>query len=68
VTEYRAVIGTHSTVRGDKLLYGHIPDPFPWCRIGSGHARLYVPEAWDKISMYFKQSGMANVIVTLQQG
>ena len=40
VTEYCAVIGTHSTVRGDKLLYGHIPDPFPWCRIGSGHARL----------------------------
>ena len=26
---------------GDKLLYGHIPDPFPQCRIGSGHARLY---------------------------
>ena len=20
--------------------YGHIPDPFPWCGIGSGHARL----------------------------
>ena len=40
VTEYCAVIGTHSTVRGDKLLYGHIPDPFPWCGIGSGHARL----------------------------
>ena len=28
----------------------------------------YVPEAWDKISMYFQQSGMAEVIVTLQQG
>jgi len=27
-------------VRGDKLFYGHVPDPFPWCRIGSGHARL----------------------------
>ena len=27
---------THSTVRGDKLLYGHVPDPFPQC----GHARL----------------------------
>ena len=40
VTEYCAVIGTHSTVRGDKLLYGHIPDPFPWCGIGSGYARL----------------------------
>jgi len=26
-------------VRGDKLLYGHVPDPFPWCRIESGHAR-----------------------------
>jgi len=25
---------------GDKLLYGHVPDPFPRCRIGSGHARL----------------------------
>ena len=27
---------THSTVCGDKLLYGHVPDPFPQC----GHARL----------------------------
>ena len=27
---------------GDKLLYGHVPDPFPRCRIGSGHARLGV--------------------------
>ena len=25
---------------GDKLLYGHVPDPFPRCGIGSGHARL----------------------------
>ena len=25
---------------GDKLLYGHIPDPFPRCRIGSDHTRL----------------------------
>jgi len=41
VTEYCAVIGTHSTVRGDKLLYGQIPDPFPRCGIGSGHARLH---------------------------
>ena len=40
VTEYCAVIGTHSTVRGNKLLYGQIPDPFPRCGIGSGHARL----------------------------
>jgi len=40
VTEYCAVIGTHSTVRGDKLLNGLIPDPFPRCGIGSGHARL----------------------------
>ena len=40
VTEYCAVIGTHSTVRGNKLLYGLIPDPFPRCGIGSGHARL----------------------------
>ena len=29
VTEYCAVIGMHSMVRGDKLLYGHVPDPFP---------------------------------------
>jgi len=36
VTEYCAVIGTHSTVCGDKLLFGHVPDHFPWC----GHARL----------------------------
>ena len=40
VTEYCTLIGTHSTVRGDKLLYGQIPDPFPQCGIGSGHARL----------------------------
>ena len=40
MTEYCAVIGTHSTVRGDKLLYGQIPDPFPRCGIGAGHARL----------------------------
>ena len=40
VTEYCAVIGVHSTVRGDKLLYGHVPDPFPQCGIGSGHMRL----------------------------
>ena len=40
VTEYCAVIVTHSTVRGDKLLYGQIPDPFPRCGIGSGHTRL----------------------------
>ena len=25
---------------GDKLLYGHVPDPFPRCRIGYGDARL----------------------------
>ena len=25
---------------GNKLLYGQIPDPFPRCGIGSGHARL----------------------------
>jgi len=36
VTEYCAVISMHSTVRGDKLLSGHVP----WCGIGSGHARL----------------------------
>ena len=41
MTEYCAVIGTHSTVRGEKLLYGLIPDPFPRCGIGSGHARLH---------------------------
>jgi len=35
-----AVIGTDSTVWGDKMLYGQIPDPFPRCGIGSGHARL----------------------------
>ena len=40
MTEYCAVIGMHSTVWGDKLLYGQIPDPFPRCGIGSGHARL----------------------------
>ena len=42
VTEYCAVIGTRSTVRGNKLLYGHVPDPFPRCGIGSGHVRLQV--------------------------
>ena len=40
MTEYFAVIGTRSTVRGDQLLCGHVPDPFPWCGIGSGHTRL----------------------------
>jgi len=42
MTEYCAVILVHtsSTVRGNKLLYGYVPDPFPWCGIGSGHARL----------------------------
>ena len=38
--EYCAAIDMHSTVQGDKLLYGHVPDPFPRYRIGSGHARL----------------------------
>ena len=38
----KGVIGTHSMVRGDKLLYGQILDPFPRCGIGSGHARLAV--------------------------
>jgi len=32
---------------GDKLLYGHVPDPFPQCGIGSGHARL--PEVMEPI-------------------
>jgi len=40
VTEYCAVIGMHSAVQGDKLLYGHVPDPFPRCGIRSGHVRL----------------------------
>jgi len=44
VTEYCAVIGTHSMVRGDKLLYGQIPDPFPRCGIGSGNARLLLTQ------------------------
>ena len=35
MTEYFAVIGTHSTVWGDQLLYGHVPDPLPRCGIGS---------------------------------
>jgi len=42
VTEYCAMIGMHSTVQGDKLLYGYVPDPFPPCRTGSGHARVIV--------------------------
>jgi len=37
VTEYCAVICTHSTVCGAKLLYGHVPDPFPRC----GHTNIY---------------------------
>ena len=40
VTEYRAVIGMHPTVQGDKLLYGYVPDPFLPCGTGSGHIRL----------------------------
>jgi len=39
VTEYCAVIGTHSTVWGNKLLYGHVPDPFPLCGTGSGSSK-----------------------------
>jgi len=27
---------------GDKLLCGHVPDPFPRCGTGSGHVRLVV--------------------------
>jgi len=42
VTEYCAVIGMHSIVQGDKLLYGHVPDPFLWCRIEYGRARLFL--------------------------
>jgi len=47
VTEYCAVIGTHSTVRGEKLLYSQIPDPFPRCGIGAGHVRLRVVRHTD---------------------
>jgi len=36
VTEYCAVIGTHSMVHGDEQLYGHVSDLFPRC----GHTRL----------------------------
>ena len=28
---------------GDNSLYAHVPDPFPRCGIGSGHARLLLP-------------------------
>jgi len=45
VTEYCAVIGTHSMVWSDKLLYGHVPVPFPLCGMMSGHARLFRPKA-----------------------
>ena len=31
---------------GDKLLYGHIPDHFPQCGIGSGHTRLVNGRVW----------------------
>jgi len=34
MTEYCSVIGTHSMVQGDKLLYGHVPDPIPQCEWG----------------------------------
>jgi len=30
-------------VQGNKLLYGHVPDPFPPCGMGSCHARLLEP-------------------------
>ena len=42
VTEYCAVIGMHSTVHAGWpiALWQHVPDPFPQCGIGSGHARL----------------------------
>ena len=41
-----AVIGKHSTVRGDTLLYGHVPYSFPPCGMGSGHMRLCM---WGQI-------------------
>jgi len=39
VTEYCDWYTLHA-VWGDKLLYGRVPEPFPWCGIGSGSARL----------------------------
>ena len=45
VTEYCAVIGTHPTVWGNKLLHGHVPVPFPLCGMMSGHVRLFQPKA-----------------------
>jgi len=42
VTEYCALIGMHSTVRANKLLYGHVPDPFPLCGTGSGKTNSVV--------------------------
>ena len=41
VTEYCTVIGPHSTVRQDGLLYGKSPDHFPFCEMGSA-SRDYV--------------------------
>jgi len=66
VTEYCAVIGTHSTVRGDKLLYGLIPDPFPRCGIGSGHARLGAIIAAGKngVSAYVRRENGARKLRT----
>jgi len=43
MTEYGATTGMHSTVWGNKLLYGHVPDLFLLCGTGSSHAKLLNP-------------------------
>jgi len=56
VTEYCAVIATHSTVWGDKLLYGHIPDPFPQCGIGSWPHETNLCDRDTDIIVYVQRS------------
>ena len=70
MTEYCAVIGTHSTVRGDKLLYGQIPDPFPQCGIGSGHARLMntmlcISKLTDSGTLYWSHLGQHCLVTVI---
>jgi len=49
------------------LLYGHVPDPFPWCGIGSGHVRLFYFTEWNtygspyySLPCFWKEFGLSS--------
>jgi len=37
---------------GDKLLYGHVPDHFPWCGMGSDYVRLVTALAVESVEWH----------------